>query len=196
MIELYTASTPNGWKASVTLEELEIPYNVHAMNLNADEQKEPWYLEICPNGRIPAIVDSDNDRLAVFETGAIMIYLAEMAGEHDLGNQLGGQAIAAARAPGGRAIVVLDALVAVGAARREREAVDPWIEAANADAGGEIMPARGVRQIKRQHPQYTSMSLIRVAVHIRPTTLSRAACQSKVAWTPCGPEISMRGRGR
>jgi hypothetical protein len=52
-----------------------------------------------------------------------------------------------------------------------------------------------VGQVERQH-QYTSMSLIRVAVHIRPTTLSRAACQSKVACTPCGPEISMRGRGR
>ena len=80
MIELYTASTPNGWKASVTLEELEIPYNVHAMNLQAGDQKEEWFLKICPNGRIPAIVDTDNDDFAVFETGAIMIYLAEKAG--------------------------------------------------------------------------------------------------------------------
>ena len=64
------------------------------------------------------------------------------------------------------------------------------------DAGREIMPARFIRQVERQHSQYTSMSLIRVAVHIRPTTLSREACQSKVACTPCGPEISIRGRGR
>ncbi len=63
------------------------------------------------------------------------------------------------------------------------------------DAGREVVPARRVGQVERQH-QYTSMSLIRVAVHIRPTTLSRAACQSKVACTPCGPEISIRGRGR
>ncbi|MEM8766714.1 MAG: glutathione S-transferase N-terminal domain-containing protein [Pseudomonadota bacterium] len=81
MIELYTASTPNGWKASVTLEELEIPYNVHAMNLQAGDQKEEWFLKICPNGRIPAIVDTDNDDFPVFETGAIMIYLAEKAGK-------------------------------------------------------------------------------------------------------------------
>ena len=81
MIELYTASTPNGWKASVTLEELEIPYNVHAMNLQAGDQKEEWFLKICPNGRIPAIVDTDNGDFPVFETGAIMIYLAEKAGK-------------------------------------------------------------------------------------------------------------------
>ncbi len=80
MIELYTASTPNGHKASVTLEELEIPYNVHALNLSANEQKEEWFLKICPNGRIPAIVDTDKDNFPVFETGAIMIYLAELAG--------------------------------------------------------------------------------------------------------------------
>lgn len=80
MIDLYTAPTPNGWKASITLEELELPYETHAINLGANEQKEEWFLEICPNGRIPAIVDRDADDLAVFETGAIMIYLAEKAG--------------------------------------------------------------------------------------------------------------------
>jgi glutathione S-transferase len=80
MIELYTASTPNGWKASVTLEELDLPYNVHSMNLQSGIQREEWYLKICPNGRIPAIVDTDNDNFPVFETGAIMIYLAEKAG--------------------------------------------------------------------------------------------------------------------
>ncbi|MFT4564342.1 MAG: GST-like protein [Gammaproteobacteria bacterium] len=80
MIELYTSSTPNGWKASVTLEELEIPYQVHAINLSSQTQKESWFLDLNPNGRIPVIVDTDNDNFAVFETGAIMVYLAEQAG--------------------------------------------------------------------------------------------------------------------
>jgi glutathione S-transferase len=80
MIDLYTSPTPNGWKASITLEELELPYETHAINLSANEQKEEWFLKICPNARIPAIVDREQDNLAVFETGAIMIYLAEKAG--------------------------------------------------------------------------------------------------------------------
>ena len=81
MIDLYTARTPNGFKAKVTLEELEIPYNVHAINLSDMTQKEDWFLTINPNGRIPAIVDQDNDDFAVFESGAIMIYLADKAGK-------------------------------------------------------------------------------------------------------------------
>jgi len=80
MIDLYTAPTPNGWKASVTLEELELPYRVHAIDLAQNEQKEAWYLKLNPNGRIPTIVDRDNDDFAVFESGAIMIYLAEQTG--------------------------------------------------------------------------------------------------------------------
>ena len=80
MIDLYTAPTPNGWKASITLEELEIPYETHFVNIGTGEQKEPWYLEINPNGRIPAIVDRDEGDLPVFESGAIMIYLAEKIG--------------------------------------------------------------------------------------------------------------------
>ncbi len=80
MIDLYTSPTPNGWKASITLEELELPYETHPINLGANEQKEEWFLKLCPNGRIPAIVDREADNLAVFETGAIMIYLAEKAG--------------------------------------------------------------------------------------------------------------------
>jgi len=80
VIDLYTAPTPNGWKASITLEELEIPYEVHVINLLAGDQKQPWYLEINPNGRIPAIVDRDEGNFPVFESGAVMIYLAEKAG--------------------------------------------------------------------------------------------------------------------
>lgn len=80
MIDLYTAPTPNGWKASCTLEELEIPYETHAIDLAAGTQKEDWFLKISPNGRIPAIVDRDAGDFAVFESGALMIYLAEKAG--------------------------------------------------------------------------------------------------------------------
>ena len=81
MIDLYTAATPNGHKASIALEELELPYEVHALNLRDGDQKKPEYLEINPNGRIPAIVDRDNDNFAIFESGAILIYLAEKTGK-------------------------------------------------------------------------------------------------------------------
>lgn len=81
MIDLYTAATPNGWKISVMLEELGLPYTVHALNLAENQQKTAEYLAINPNGRIPAIVDHDNDGFAVFESGAIMLYLAEKTGQ-------------------------------------------------------------------------------------------------------------------
>ncbi len=81
MIDLYTSPTPNGHKASVTLEELELPYETHAINLTKNVQKEDWFLKLNPNGRIPVIVDrEEGDGFAVFETGAIMIYLAEKTG--------------------------------------------------------------------------------------------------------------------
>jgi len=80
MITLYTAPTPNGHKASITLEELGIPYEVVGIDLGKGVQKEPWFLAINPNGRIPAIVDRDEGDFPVFESGAILIYLAEKAG--------------------------------------------------------------------------------------------------------------------
>ena len=80
MIELYTAATPNGQKISIALEELGLPYRVHALSFDRKEQKAPEYLKINPNGRIPAIVDTDNDNFAVFESGAILLYLAEKTG--------------------------------------------------------------------------------------------------------------------
>ncbi len=78
MLELYTASTPNGWKASVTLEEMNLEYQVHPITLSEGEQKHADYLRLNPNGRIPTLVD---DGFAVFESGAIMIYLAEKTGQ-------------------------------------------------------------------------------------------------------------------
>lgn len=81
MIDLYTAPTPNGHKASCTLEALEIPYETHFVNISEGEQRTPEFLSLNPNGRIPAIVDRDADNFAVFESGAIMIYLAEKAGK-------------------------------------------------------------------------------------------------------------------
>ena len=84
MIDLYTAPTPNGWKASVTLEELGIPYEVHPIDLMEQTQKQSWFLEINPNGRIPAIVDRDADGFAVFESGAIMLYLCDKDGSGTL----------------------------------------------------------------------------------------------------------------
>lgn len=81
MIELYTAATPNGWKASVALEELGLDYETKAIDILSGVQREDWYLKLNPNGRIPTIVDKDNGDFAVFESGAILIYLAELSGQ-------------------------------------------------------------------------------------------------------------------
>jgi len=80
MIDLFTAATPNGHKASIMLEELGTPYEVRSLRLLKNEQKEDWYLGINPNGRIPAIVDREAGNFPVFESGAILIYLAEKYG--------------------------------------------------------------------------------------------------------------------
>ncbi len=79
MIELYTAATPNGWKATITLEELGMPYVVHEVDLQAGAQHKEEFLALNPNGRIPVIVDTDSNT-TIFESGAIMLYLAEKAG--------------------------------------------------------------------------------------------------------------------
>ncbi len=81
MIDLYTAATPNGWKISIALEEMGLPYTVHPLSFSKQEQKAEWYLQINPNGRIPTIVDRANGDFAVFESGAILIYLAEKTGQ-------------------------------------------------------------------------------------------------------------------
>ena len=81
MIDLYTASTPNGWKVSITLEELSIPYKVKEIDLIKGDQKKKSFLKINPNGRIPAIIDRGENNLDIFESGAIMIYLAEKTGK-------------------------------------------------------------------------------------------------------------------
>lgn len=81
MIELFTAATPNGWKISIALEEMQLPYTVRLLTLSRLEQKEEWFLKINPNGRIPAIIDHANGDFAVFESGAILIYLAETYGD-------------------------------------------------------------------------------------------------------------------
>ncbi|KAI8616414.1 glutathione S-transferase [Chytriomyces sp. MP71] len=74
---LYTVGTPNGQKASIALEELGLKYKVHAISFSKNEQKEEWFLKINPNGRIPALVDHSRGDYAVFESGAILLYLAE-----------------------------------------------------------------------------------------------------------------------
>jgi len=81
MFTLYTAATPNGRKASIMLEECGLVYDVHPLALGKRDQKQEWYLPINPNGRIPAIVDHDNDDFAIFESGAILMYLAEKTGQ-------------------------------------------------------------------------------------------------------------------
>jgi GSH-dependent disulfide-bond oxidoreductase len=78
MITLYTAPTPNGWKISIALEEMGLPYEVKVIDFASNEQKSDWYVKLNPNGRIPALRDDD---FALFESGAILIYLAEKTGK-------------------------------------------------------------------------------------------------------------------
>src|SRR5437773_6780663 len=80
VIDLYTWTTPNGRKVSIALEELGLPYTVHPVDIGKDEQFKPEFLKISPNNRIPAIVDSDTE-MALMESGAILIYLADKTGK-------------------------------------------------------------------------------------------------------------------
>ena len=77
-IKLYTAATPNGWKVSIALEEMGLPYEVRVIDFATLEQKSDWYVKLNPNGRIPTL---DDDGFVVFESGAILIYLAEKTGK-------------------------------------------------------------------------------------------------------------------
>ena len=80
MIDLYTWATPNGRKVSIMLEELGLDYNVHEINIAKGEQHTPEFLAVSPNNKIPGIVDSDGpggEPFSMFETGAILVYLAE-----------------------------------------------------------------------------------------------------------------------
>jgi GST-like protein len=84
MIDLYTWGTSNGKKASIMLEECGLDYNVHPINIGKDDQFTPEFLAINPNGKIPAIVDQDGpagNPYTVFESGAILMYLAEKTGQ-------------------------------------------------------------------------------------------------------------------
>jgi len=83
MIDLYFWPTPNGWKISIALEEMELPYQVHLVDIGKGEQFEPEFLKISPNNRMPAIIDSegpDGDPISIFESGAILQYLARKTG--------------------------------------------------------------------------------------------------------------------
>jgi len=77
-MKLYTAATPNGWKVSIALEEMGLPYEVQVIDFATLEQKADWYLKLNPNGRIPTL---DDDGFVMFESGAILIYLAEKTGK-------------------------------------------------------------------------------------------------------------------
>jgi GST-like protein len=85
MIDLYYWPTPNGWKVSIALEEMELPYQLFPVNIGRGEQFDPEFLRISPNNRIPAIIDRDPDGggepISVFETGAILLYLGEKTGK-------------------------------------------------------------------------------------------------------------------
>ena len=82
MIDLYTWHTPNGRKVSIMLEEIGMAYNVFPINIAKDEQFQPHFLEVSPNNRIPAIVDKENNNYSLFESGAILMYLAEKSGKY------------------------------------------------------------------------------------------------------------------
>lgn len=95
MIDFYYAPTPNGWKVAIMLEECGLAYNTHLMQLAQGDQFDPAFLKISPNAKMPAIIDDDppetygTQSVSVFESGAIMIYLAEKAGQFIAADPIG-----------------------------------------------------------------------------------------------------------
>jgi len=81
MIDLYTSPTPNGWKVAMALEELALDYTVKYIDLAAGDQHESSFIEMNPNGRIPVIVDHKSSGLTIFDSNAIIFYLAEKTGK-------------------------------------------------------------------------------------------------------------------
>ena len=81
MIDLYSSPTPNGWKVAMALEELNLSYTVKYIDLAAGDQHKPEFLAMNPNGRIPVIVDHDADDLVIFDSNAVLFYLAEKTGK-------------------------------------------------------------------------------------------------------------------
>ena len=77
MYKLYSSPTPNGYKISIALEALKVPYEIIPIDLSKKVQKEPWFIEMNPNGRIPVLIDTKEDDFIIFESGAILQYLAE-----------------------------------------------------------------------------------------------------------------------
>ena len=94
-IDLYYWPTPNGWKITIALEEMGLPYHLHTVNIGKGEQFEPDFLKIAPNNRMPAIVDPDGpdgQPVSIFESGAILQYLARKTGQ--FGGKTGRERIA------------------------------------------------------------------------------------------------------
>ncbi len=89
MLELLTSETPNGRKVSIALEEMGLPYTWRHIKLSEQEQKADWYRKLNPNGRIPTLIDHDNDDFVIFESGAILMYLAEQSGKFLPGDRKG-----------------------------------------------------------------------------------------------------------
>jgi len=91
MIDFYYWPTPNGWKVSILLEELALPYKMHPVNIGKGDQFNPEFLKISPNNRMPAIIDHDvdGDPVSLFESGAILLYLAEKTGRFIPNSELG-----------------------------------------------------------------------------------------------------------